>query len=213
MQADLLHRVFEPFFQGPAPANRMQSGMGIGLALVRQLVTLHGGQVQAASAGLGQGSTFSFWLPAIAAVPASQTAQPDSLKQAPSGPASRKIVYVEDNLDARATLAELLRMLGYEVTEVTDGAGTLPAVRAVKPDLVLMDIGLPDMDGYEVARGLRADPFTSNVPLIALTGYGQLRDKETAALAGFDAHLVKPVDPDELVAMIEGVLGRLQAPG
>ena len=213
MQADLLHRVFEPFFQGPAPANRLQSGMGIGLALVRQLVTLHGGQVQAASAGLGQGSTFSFWLPAIAAAPASQTAQTDRLKQAASGPASRKIVYVEDNLDARTTLAELLRMLGYEVTEVTDGAGTLPAVRSVKPDLVLMDIGLPDMDGYEVARGLRADPLTSNVPLIALTGYGQLRDKETAALAGFDAHLVKPVDPDELVAMIEGVLGRLQAPG
>jgi len=133
----------------------------------------------------------------------------DNRKQAVPLPAIRKIVYVEDNADARATLAELLRMLDYQVTEVTDGASTLPAVRAVKPDLVLMDIGLPDMDGYEVARGLRADPLTCNVPMIALTGYGQLRDKEAAALSGFDAHLVKPVDPDELVATIESVLGRL----
>lgn len=209
MTPDLLQRVFEPFVQGPAPANRLQSGMGIGLALVRQLVSLHGGQVQAASAGPGQGSTFSFCLPAIAAAPA---AQAEHLKPAPPVPARRRIVYVEDNADARATLGELLRLFDYQVTEVTDGAGTLPAVRAVQPDLVLMDIGLPDMDGYEVARGLRADPLTCKVPLIALTGYGQSRDKETAALAGFDAHLVKPVDPDELVATIEGVLGRLDVP-
>ncbi len=209
MTPDLLQRVFEPFVQGPAPANRLQSGMGIGLALVRQLVSLHGGQVQATSAGPGQGSTFSFCLPAIAAAPAAQAEQ---LKPVPPVPARRRIVYVEDNADARATLGELLRLFDYQVTEVTDGAGTLPAVRAVQPDLVLMDIGLPDMDGYEVARGLRADPLTCKVPLIALTGYGQSRDKETAALAGFDAHLVKPVDPDELVATIEGVLGRLDAP-
>lgn len=212
MRSDLLQRVFEPFFQGPAPANRLQSGMGIGLALVRQLVALHGGQVQAFSGGLGQGSTFSFSLPAIAAAPAQptlQAVQTDPLKQAARLPAIRKIVYVEDNADARATLAELLRMFDYHVTEVSDGASTLPAVRAVQPDLVLMDIGLPDMDGYEVARGLRADPLTCTVPLIALTGYGQLRDKEAAALSGFDAHLVKPVDPDELVATIEGVLARL----
>ena len=96
------------------------------------------------------------------------------------------------------------------MTEVADGASALPAVLAVQPDLVIMDIGLPDMDGYEVARGLRADPGSSAVPLIALTGYGQLRDKEAAALAGFDAHLVKPVDPDDLVATIEGVLARLK---
>ncbi|WP_372826659.1 ATP-binding protein [Polaromonas sp.] len=220
MPSDLLQRVFEPFFQGPAPVNRLQSGMGIGLALVRQLVTLHGGKVQASSSGLGQGSTFSFSLPAIAVPPAQQTAQTaqavqtvqtDKRKQAAPLPVIRKIVYVEDNADARGTLAELLRMFDYQVTEVTDGASTLPAVRAVKPDLVLMDIGLPDMDGYAVARGLRADPFTCTVPLIALTGYGQIRDKEAAALSGFDAHLVKPVDPDELVATIEGVLGRWAA--
>lgn len=211
IQSDLLHRVFEPFFQGPAPGNRLQSGMGIGLALVRQLVELHGGQVRALSDGLGQGSTFSFWLPDLVAAPVPQ-AEPARQAENPTAasrvPAGRKIVYVEDNVDARATLAELLRMLDYDVTEVTDGASTLSAVRAVQPDLVLMDIGLPDMDGYEVARGLRADPLTCTIPLIALTGYGQVRDKEAAALAGFNAHLVKPVDPDELVATIEGVLGR-----
>lgn len=215
LPADLLDRVFEPFFQGPAPANRLQSGMGIGLALVRQLVELHGGQVQASSAGPGQGSTFSFCLPAIARPTGRPTGPVKQAKNPePAAPVSprRKIVYVEDNVDARATLSELLRMLDYDVTEVTDGAGTLPAVRAVQPDLVLMDIGLPDMDGYEVARGLGADPLTCNVPLIALTGYGQLRDKEAAALAGFNAHLVKPVDPDELVATIEGVLARLDFP-
>ena len=200
---ELLQRVFEPFVQGPPPANRAQSGLGIGLALVRQLVALHGGEVQAVSPGLDQGSTFSFWLPSIAAV------QVTTARQGTVLPGKRRIVYVEDNADARATMAELLRLFGYEVTEVADGASALPAVLAVQPDLVIMDIGLPDMDGYEVARGLRADPGSSAVPLIALTGYGQLRDKEAAAMAGFDAHLVKPVDPDDLVATIEGVLARL----
>ena len=201
---ELLERVFEPFVQGPPPVNRAQSGLGIGLALVRQLVALHGGEVQAFSAGLDQGSTFSFWLPSIAAV------QVTTVKQGTVSPGKRRIVYVEDNADARATMAELLRLFGYEVTEVADGASALPAVLAVQPDLVIMDIGLPDMDGYEVARGLRADPGSSAVPMIALTGYGQLRDKEAAAMAGFDAHLVKPVNPDDLVATIEGVLARLK---
>ena len=201
---ELLQRVFEPFVQGPPPANRAQSGLGIGLALVRQLVALHGGEVQAVSPGLDQGSTFSFWLPSIAA------GQVTAAKQSTVLPGKRRIVFVEDNADARTTMAELLRLFGYEVTEVADGASALPAVLAVQPDLVIMDIGLPDMDGYVVARGLRADPGSSAVPLIALTGYGQLRDKEAAAMAGFDAHLVKPVDPDDLVATIEGVLARLK---
>lgn len=202
---DVIDRVFEPFFQGPAPGNRLQSGLGIGLALVRQLVELHGGEVRVASPGIGQGSTFSFWLPSIAAQ------QGQALPTAAAARTSCKIVYVEDNADARATMAELLRLLGYEVTEVADGAGTLPAVLAARPDIVIMDIGLPDMDGYEVARRLRADPGARAVPLIALTGYGQLRDKEAATRAGFDAHLVKPVEPDDVVAMIEDVLARKQA--
>ena len=200
--AELLDSVFEPFVQGPPPANRMQSGMGIGLALVRQLVELHGGEVHAQSAGLGRGSTFEFWLPAI--VPP-QTAPQPAGQPTHSG---RKIVYVEDNDDARATMGELLRAFGYEVVEVDNGKGVLDAVVAAQPDAVLMDIGLPDMDGYEVARGLRTHPRCSHVPLIALTGYGQMRDKEAAAQAGFSAHLIKPVDIQLMVRTLEGVMGQ-----
>lgn len=200
IEAELLAHVFEPFVQGPPPANRMQSGMGIGLALVRQLVELHGGQVQARSDGAGHGSTFEFTLPAVAA--------PELVAPLPPPPvaSSRKIVYVEDNEDARATMGELLRAFGYEVVEVSNGKDVLEAVATAHPDAVLMDIGLPDMDGYEVARGLRADPRCSHVPLIALTGYGQLRDKEAAAHAGFNAHLIKPVDAQQMIRTIEGVI-------
>ncbi|MEO5658803.1 MAG: ATP-binding protein [Polaromonas sp.] len=197
---ELLLHVFEPFVQGPPPANRLQSGLGIGLALVRQLVRLHGGEVSAASEGLDLGSVFSFWVPALAA----QLPGTDSLVAGP--PRQRKLVYVEDNADARTTMAELLRILGYEVFEVADGASTLAAVVAARPDVVIMDIGLPDIDGYEVARRLRADPLTRSTPLIALTGYGQFRDKQVAAQAGFNAHLVKPATVYEIVQTIENVL-------
>ncbi len=198
--AGLLPHVFEPFVQGPPPANRTQSGMGIGLALVRQLVELHGGRVSAQSGGPGQGSTFEFHIPAIQAS-AVQAVGPD-----PVLAAAGKLVYVEDNEDARVTMAELLRAFGYEVVEVTNGRDVLEAVAKARPGAVLMDIGLPDMDGYEVARGLRADPRTRHVPLVALTGYGQMRDKETAAHAGFNAHLVKPVDAQQMVRTLEGVM-------
>jgi signal transduction histidine kinase/ActR/RegA family two-component response regulator len=200
MAPELLSRVFEPFVQGPAPANLLQSGLGIGLALVRQLVRLHGGDVDAASAGINQGSIFSFWVPAIAAqLPESSGPVAGMSKQ-------RKLVYVEDNADARTTMAELLRMSGYEVIEVADGASTLPAVLAAQPDVVIMDIGLPDINGYEVARRLRADPLTRSIALIALTGYGQFRDKQAAELAGFNAHLVKPAALYEIIQSIEEVL-------
>ena len=203
MTPELLARVFDPFVQGPAPANRLQSGLGIGLALVRQLVRLHGGDVEAASAGVGQGSTFSVWLPAIAIdaqIPATNNPDKDASRQ-------RKLVYVEDNADARAMMAELLRMLDYEVMEVADGESTLPAVLAAQPDAVIIDIGLPDIDGYEVARRLRANPLTRSIPLIALTGYGQLRDKQTAAQAGFNTHLAKPASSSAIVKAVEAVLG------
>jgi signal transduction histidine kinase/ActR/RegA family two-component response regulator len=205
MGAELVARVFEPFFQGPQPANRTQTGLGIGLALVRQLTLLHGGDVSASSAGPGQGSRFSFWLPRIAA----------PLAAAPrvGRPASRQrtLVYVEDNEDARSTMAQLLRSYDYDVVEVPDGNGVLAAVLAAQPDAVLLDLGLPDIDGYEVARRLRADPATRSMPLIALTGYGQLRDQQTALAAGFDLHLVKPVDPAEVLEAVEQLLARSAA--
>ncbi|MEO8654942.1 MAG: ATP-binding protein [Ramlibacter sp.] len=208
IDAGLLGRVFEPFVQGPPPSNRAQSGLGIGLALVRQLVSLHGGEVDAASAGPGKGSTFRFWLPVVE--PPAQA--PDSVTG--GARTGRRLVYVEDNADARMTMAELLRMYGYEVFEVAEGKLAHAAVLEHRPDAVVMDIGLPDMDGYRVARCLREDPATRHVPLIALTGYGQSRDKEQAATVGFDAHLTKPVVPDDLIAAIEAVVdGSAQALG
>ena len=200
MAPELLGRVFEPFFQGPAPANRTQSGLGIGLALAAQLVALHGGVLSAHSPGPGMGSTFRFAIPSIAAPPvaAAPAARP------PDG--RGRLVYVEDNDDARQTMAELLRAFGYEVVEVADGASALPTVLSVDPDVVVLDIGLPDMDGYEVARRLREHPRSRHIPRIALTGYGQSGDKDMAARAGFAAHLVKPVDAFELARAIEALL-------
>lgn len=206
MAPELLARVFEPFVQGPAPANRLQSGLGIGLALVRQLVRLHGGDIEAASEGTGKGSTFSFWVPAIAAVATAAAQIPETSCLAANAPRQRKLVYVEDNADARTMMAELLRLLDYEVTEVEDGASALPAVLAMQPDAVIIDIGLPDMDGYEVARRLRADPLTLSIPLIALTGFGQLRDMQAATLAGFNAHLAKPASSAAIAKTVEEVI-------
>ena len=205
MGPELLPLVFDPFFQGPQPSNRTQSGLGIGLALVRQLTRLHGGDVSASSPGLGQGSCFTFWMPRI---PAPLAGTPTTRLVVSS---QRTLVYVEDNEDARATMAELLRSFGYEVVEVPDGKSVLAAVIATQPDAVLVDIGLPDIDGYEVARRLRANPSTQSIPLIALTGYGQLRDKEAAALAGFNLHLVKPVDPASVLKAVEQVLAKSAA--
>ncbi len=199
MTADLLNLVFEPFVQGPPPANRAQSGLGIGLALVKELVALHGGDVLAESDGPGRGSRFSFWIPCI---PVGASEQP---VRAEIAHGRRKLVYVEDNADASEAMLQLLGMLGYDVVQVDEGRKALAAVLAAQPDAVILDIGLPDMDGYEVAQQLRANLATAHVPLIALTGYGQSRDKEKAALAGFDAHLIKPVDTEQLVRTIEAV--------
>jgi len=197
---ELLLRLFEPFVQGPPPAKRLQSGLGIGLALVRQLVRLHGGDVEGASAGINQGSIFSFRVPAIAAPPAQKSGR------VAIAPKQGTLVYVDDDADARTMTAELLRILGYRVIEVADGASTPTAVLAAQPDAVILDIGLPDMDGYEVARQLRVDPLTRSIPLIALTGYGQLRDRQAAVLAGFDAHLAKPATAHAIVKAIEEAL-------
>ena len=200
MTPELLAHVFDPFVQGPAPADRMQSGLGIGLALVRQLVRLHHGEIAALSAGAGLGSTFTFWIPSI---PGQQAPSPASAETAPL---NRKIVYVEDNEDAREVMAQMLCDFGFEVIQAVDGKSALTRVAEAQPDVVLMDIGLPDMNGYELARRLKENPASRSIPLIALTGYGQLQDKDVATQAGFAAHLVKPVDLDDILRTIEEVL-------
>lgn len=199
--ADLMPRIFEPFVQGPAYPGRVSSGLGIGLALVRQLVALHGGEVAATSGGEGRGSTFVLTLPAVAAPPA-------VLPAAAAASSSCCVLLVEDNADARVAMAELLELMGYEIVEAGDGDEALARAAQRRPDVVVMDIGLPGRDGYQIAAEMRRRPEWRGLPLIALTGYGQQRDAQLAAEAGFDRHLVKPVDPDVLASAIEGLLDK-----
>ena len=202
MTPELIAQVFEPFIQGPPPVSGDHGGMGVGLALVKQLVGLHGGTVAVASVGLNQGSTFICHFPAVPA-PVSEAASVSTYLRAPQ---SRTLLYVEDNADVRCVMSEMLRLSGYEVIEAANGEDALAAMAVHRPDAIVLDIGLPDMNGYEVARQIRLMPTRSGIPMIALTGFGQSRDKDAATQVGFNAHLVKPVDPEELMRSIEAVL-------
>jgi PAS domain S-box-containing protein len=195
IRPELLPRVFDLFVQSDRSLERSGGGLGIGLSLVRQLIELHGGTVEAASPGPGRGSTFTVRLPVLAG-PADAD---DAARPAVAGP-PRRVLVIEDNDDAREMLRNLLRMFGHEVHEACDGARGLEEARRLRPDAALIDIGLPGMDGYEVARRIRAD--LPGARLVALTGYGQPEDRERALAAGFDAHLVKPVDPDQLQRLL-----------
>ncbi|HWI83076.1 ATP-binding protein [Ramlibacter sp.] len=199
---DMLAKVFGLFTQVTHPAERHQGGLGIGLSLVEGLVRLHGGTVEAHSAGLGQGSEFVVRLPRRP-VPEQQEQRHGHEQTRPQplaadSPAAHRILVVDDNVDAAATLAELLRMMGWEVAVANDGLSALEAVAAHSPEIVLLDIGLPDITGYEVARRIRAGAGSRQPRLVALTGWGQEQDKRMAAQAGFDEHWTKPVDPTRL---------------
>ena len=196
---ELLPDIFDLFVQGTASLDRAEGGLGIGLALVRQLVSLHGGTVSARSDGPGQGSEFVIRLPRIAA--------PAALP-APTLPANAherrwRILLIEDNDDARRMLSRLLDMEGHEVLEASTATEGLRLAGLQLPELAIVDIGLPEMTGYELAQRLRADAATGTMGLIAMTGYGQEEDRETALAAGFDFHLVKPVDVKHLLDVID----------
>ncbi len=197
---EMLGSVFDLFSQADRSLERSQGGLGIGLSLVKGLVEMHGGTVQAQSDGPGQGSTFTIHLPAsvIAQRPAARPAP----KKPQSAPSSRRILVVDDNVDAAESLRMLLEGLGHEVEVVNDGREAVGAAQRLRPDVILLDIGLPGMDGFHIARALRTLPETSAARLIALSGYGQERDREKSRAAGFDLHLVKPVDPSKLTAAI-----------
>jgi signal transduction histidine kinase len=195
MPAELVGRVFDLFVQGVQTPDRAHGGLGIGLTLVRHLVERHGGTVTAASAGAGCGSTFTVRLPAIAAPP--PAAPPPASR--PSTP--RRVLLVEDNDDAREMLRFVLEADGHAVLAAADGPQALALAATAAPDLALVDIGLPGLDGYEVARRLRASTSRPLV-LVALTGYGAPEDQARAIQAGFDLHLVKPVEPDALAALL-----------
>ncbi|HEY0818308.1 MAG TPA: ATP-binding protein [Rhizobacter sp.] len=195
--ADLLPRIFEPFVQGPPPPGRVSSGLGIGLALVKQLVALHGGEVQAHSAGPGQGATFTV------RIPKAEAGTVPGKRMVSAGVNARRVLLVEDDRDAMTAMSELLRLMGHDVVPARHRDEALAAVDTHAIDLALVDIGLPGQDGYALATELRNRPGSRRLPLVALTGYGRDADRARALAAGFDAHLSKPVDPDLLARTIE----------
>jgi signal transduction histidine kinase len=188
----LLPRIFELFTQGERTIDRAQGGLGLGLTLVRRLVEMHGGSIGARSAGPGQGAAFTVRMP-LSQAPAEARA-PTAADAEAGEDKHLNILVVEDNDDGRETLAMMLRLNGHEVHEADSGPGGVASLKAVHPDIAIVDIGLPGFDGYEVARRARASPETRAVRLVALTGYGQEEDRRNARAAGFDWFLVKPAD-------------------
>ncbi len=201
---DMLPHVFELFVQGDHSEARSQGGLGIGLTLVKNLIELHGGSVSAWSAGLGRGSEFTIRLPLL---PDRQAQVPvaHAPGQTPAVAAGHRLLVVDDNRDAAESLAILLRAQGYAVRVAFDGAAGLEQARIQRPELVFLDIGMPGMDGYEVARRLRATPGLEKVVLVALTGWGQKSDRLRSAEAGFDRHLVKPLEEKALKEVLAGL--------
>ncbi|BDG06903.1 hybrid sensor histidine kinase/response regulator [Anaeromyxobacter paludicola] len=194
---DLLPHVFEPFVQADDGLSRSHGGLGLGLALVKALVELHGGRVWAESGGLGLGTEFVIELPLAAAR--------EAPAPAPGPAAARRSVHVlliDDNQDAAETMGDILRLEGHRVDVASDGRSGLARARELSPDAIVCDIGLPDMDGYAVARTLRADEAFRGTRLIALTGYAQPEDRARAKAEGFDAHLSKPPPVEELLAQL-----------
>jgi PAS domain S-box-containing protein len=197
MAPELLGKIFEPFTQAEATLARSRGGLGLGLALVKGLVDLHGGQVEAASEGIDRGSTFTVRLPLEA--PAPVDAEPLA---AATLETRRRVLIIEDNIDGAETLRELLEIVGHEVEVAHCGVEGVRLARELRPDVIFCDIGLPEMDGYAVARELRADPSLSGTLLVALSGYALAEDVRRAADAGFDHHLAKPPELDRLQQLI-----------
>jgi len=191
IRPEMLDRVFDLFRQADRLPERVPEGLGIGLTLVRSLVEMHGGSVAAASEGLGCGAEFVVRLPCL---PATESPRAPARRGRPAA-RSRRVLVVDDNVDSAESLVTLLEIGGHRAWMAHDGPSALLAAREHRPELVLLDIGLPaGMDGYEVARRMRSEAGPAGVRIVALTGYGQEDDRRRAAEAGFDQHLVKPVD-------------------
>jgi two-component system CheB/CheR fusion protein len=199
--ADMLESVFELFVQSHLTLDRSAGGLGVGLTLARSLVHLHGGTLCACSAGEGKGSEFTVRLPLVEGeVPKDDT-------NATTTPAARtargtKIVVVEDNEDSRELLCVFLRRAGYECHAADSGTAALTLIERERPDIAILDVGLPGIDGFEVSRRIRQDPNLSHIVLVALTGYGRASDRSASRAAGFDEHLVKPVKIEQLLEVL-----------
>jgi signal transduction histidine kinase/ActR/RegA family two-component response regulator len=202
--ADLIDRIFDPFVQGERSLDRSQGGLGIGLTLVRKLVELHGGIIVAESAGHGRGSTFTVRFPLAA-----EQEESDMPRMATDQVRRSTVLVIEDNPDALEMTAAMLTLSNYRVLRATNGREGIDMAKTEQPDVVVIDIGLPDLNGYEVARRMRADAATRTMRLIALTGYGSPEDVRSAITAGFETHMVKPVNFDRLVGAIEQPAARV----
>ena len=196
ISADQLTRIFDPFVQVDTAVDRSVGGLGIGLSLVKNIVEMHGGTVGVRSAGLGHGAEFVVTLPLLSAVDAALS--PDSVAGAPPRASGHRVLIVDDNRDSADSLATLLALKGNETRVAYSGAEAMAAAESFRPDAMLLDIGLPHMDGYQVARRIRSEPWGKELLLVAITGWGQDEDRVRSREAGFDAHLVKPVELGEL---------------
>jgi two-component system, chemotaxis family, CheB/CheR fusion protein len=199
IEPEILPRIFDLFVQGTQSLARSDGGLGIGLTLLRSLVELHHGRVEARSDGPGRGSTFTVWLPL-----ASEVTVADEEEAATGRVRVRSVVVVEDQSDARRMLQILLERDGLQVFTASNGAEGVELIDRIKPDLALVDLGLPVMSGYELAKTIRADRAHRRTRLVALSGYGQDSDVQAALDAGFDEHLTKPPDPARLEQLLLG---------
>jgi len=204
---DMRERVFDMFTQIEWPAQRKQEGLGIGLALVKRLVEMHDGEIEARSEGSGRGSELVVRLPVAAGDGVTADGLAPGARAAVAGTRPERILVVDDNVDAAESLSRLLRLHAHEVRVAYDGLAALAAARDMHPDVVLLDIGLPKMDGLEVAKNLRADGDGPRPLLVAMTGFGQAEDRARTAAAGFDHHLTKPVDPKILQSLMQTARG------
>jgi len=200
---ELLPQIFELFVQAPQGIERSRGGLGIGLALVKRLLALHGGTVEAHSAGLGLGSTFTVRLPSSHAKPAMEPAVVPMVR--PPGAPKKRVLIVDDNPDALTLIGDALARFGFEVRTAPDGLVALQLAIAFEPHVAIIDIGLPVLDGYELASRIRTELGNAAPRMIALTGYGQQNDRMRSIRAGFEQHLVKPVELSELIASVQSV--------
>lgn len=211
MAPESLAKIFDLFAQTPVPGEA-PTGLGIGLNLAKQFAEMHGGTLQAHSEGLGKGSVFVLSLPVVLQGVQPSAGQEDAESSAAASPDIRKVLVVDDNVDAANTLNALLDMDGFRVTAVYDGHAAIAAVEAARPDVVIMDIGMPGMNGYDAARQIRERPGNQDIFMVALTGWGQPTDRTRARTAGFDHHFVKPVDYEALMKCLHGNIRRTRCP-
>jgi PAS domain S-box-containing protein len=202
---EMLPQVFDMFMQVESSTDRSQGGLGIGLTLVRRLVEMHGGRIEARSEGLGKGSEFLTRLPTLVE-PASRPARkPADASSASSAKGPRRMLVVDDNVDSAESMAVLLRLYGHEVRLAYDGQAALEEAHAFRPEVMFLDLDLPKIDGYEVARRLRLEPAMKDMMMVAMTGYGQEEDRQRTREAGFQLHMVKPVDFDKVEELLSSL--------